>query len=101
MANRLEFQQALENLLGSRNVYYQPPESVKLKFPCIVYGLSDTDTAHADNQIYRYSYGYKVTLIDKDPDSIYRDRLLHFPKSSYKTSYTADNLHHDVFTIYF
>ena len=101
MASRLDFQQKLEELLGSRQVYYQPPASVKLQYPCIVYSLSDASTMLADNQVYNHTYCYKVTLIDKDPDSRYRDSLLKFPKSSFNTSYTADNLHHDVFAIYF
>ena len=101
MANRIDFQHKLEELLGSRNVYYQPPASVVLKYPCIVYGLSDAYTMRADDELYNHAYCYKVTLIDKDPDSIYRDRLLKLPKSSYNASYTADNLHHDVFAIYF
>ena len=37
MANRLDLQALLEDLLGSRNVYYQPPESVKMNYPAIVY----------------------------------------------------------------
>ena len=32
MASRLELQSKFEELLGSRNVYYQPPESIKMSY---------------------------------------------------------------------
>lgn len=37
MASRLDLQTFLEELLESKNVYFQPPESVKMKYPAIVY----------------------------------------------------------------
>jgi len=33
MGTRLELQNLLENILGSRNVYFQPPENLKLNYP--------------------------------------------------------------------
>lgn len=37
MGTRLELQSKLVELLGSKHVYYQPPESVKIEYPAIVY----------------------------------------------------------------
>ena len=37
MKTRYELHEFLCEILGSRNVYFQPPESVKMKYPAIVY----------------------------------------------------------------
>ena len=37
MADRLDLQGLLEELLESRNVYYKPPESIKMQYPAIRY----------------------------------------------------------------
>ena len=34
---RLELDADLRALLGSTNVYFQPPETKKLKYPCFIY----------------------------------------------------------------
>ena len=52
MANRLELQAIFEDLRGSQNVYFQPPESIKLKYPAIVYSRSDIQNEHADDSVY-------------------------------------------------
>ena len=70
MANRLDLQALLEDLLGSRNVYYQPPESVKMNYPAIVYALEDIENTFADDGVYLSNRKYLVTVIDKNPDSL-------------------------------
>lgn len=40
MGTRLELQNKLEELLGSRHVYFQPPESVKMEYPAIKYSMT-------------------------------------------------------------
>ena len=100
MASRLNLQTKLEEILGSRNVYYQPPASVKMKYPAIVYRRKDIDTRFANNVVYMQSSSYEVVLIDKNPDSDFVDKILRLPYCSYDRHYTSDNLNHDVFTIY-
>lgn len=100
MASRLKLQTKLEEILGSRNVYYQPPASVKMKYPAIVYRRKDIDTRFANNVVYMQSSSYEVVLIDKNPDSEFVDKILRLPYCSYDRHYTSDNLNHDVFTIY-
>lgn len=100
MASRLNLQTKLEEILGSRNVYYQPPASVKMKYPAIVYRRKDIDTRFANNVVYMQSSSYEVVLIDKNPDSEFVDKILRLPYCSYDRHYTSDNLNHDVFTIY-
>jgi len=47
MAPRLELQEVLESLLGSRNVYFQPPLNLKMNYPCIIYKRDDAETEFA------------------------------------------------------
>ena len=37
MDRRLQLHEELCSVLGSRNVYFQPPETIKLTYPCIIY----------------------------------------------------------------
>lgn len=100
MADRLDLQTMLEGILESRNVYFQPPASVKMQYPAIVYHRKDFNTEFANNGLYLYSPSYEVILIDKNPDSKYLEKLLLLPYSRFDRHYEADNLNHDVFTIY-
>lgn len=67
MASRLKLQEYLETL--TNNVYYQPPVNTKMKYPCIRYTRSDTDTIYADDDPYRHVYSYEIVVIDLRPDS--------------------------------
>lgn len=99
--HRLELHEILCSILGSRNVYFQPPESVKLKYPAIVYTRSSIRNNHADDKKYRMNHAYQVTLIDPDPDSPFVDALNSLDYCSFDTHYTSDRLNHDVFTLYY
>jgi len=102
MENRLALHEELVDILGSDHVYFQPPESIKMKYPAIVYFRDDIDNIKADNLNYLRHHRFQVTVIDPDPDTEYIDAILeHFPMCKYDRHYTADNLNHDVFTIYY
>jgi hypothetical protein len=101
MANRLDLQALLEDLLGSQNVYYQPPESVKMNYPAIVYALKDIENTFADNGVYLSNHKYLVTVIDKNPDSSFIDIVAKLPTCQFVRHYKSDNLNHYVFTLYF
>lgn len=101
MGTRVELQTVLENVLGTRHVYFQPPESIKLQYPCIVYKRSDIDSEHAGNKIYKQKKRYSVTVIDRDPDSLIPDMVGSLPYTEYNRHYTTDNLNHDVYILYF
>lgn len=102
MASRLKLHNELKELLGSNYVYFQPPESVKLHFPCIVYARSSGDTDFADNISYRYTQQYEITVIDPNPDSEYIDKMIHaFSMITFNRHYTVDNLNHDVFKLFY
>lgn len=101
LEKRLELQSILEEILGSRNVYFQPPASFVMKYPCIVYERSDIKPTRADNFNYLKQNRYLVTAIDKDPDSAIPDRLMDLPYCSFNRHFVSDNLNHDVFILYF
>ena len=99
MAQRLEIQQLLETL--APNVYFQPPANVQMEYPCIVYKRTYALTDFAGNKPYRYKKRYQVTVIDRDPDSEIPDKVAALPMCRFDRFFTADNLNHDVFNVYF
>jgi hypothetical protein len=101
MAPRLDLQAVFVGLLGSGNVYFQPPPNVKMEYPCIVYRRDYELAEHADDFPYRRQKRYMVTVIDKDPDSGIPDRVAALPMCTYDRFYTADNLNHDVYKLFF
>lgn len=101
MASRLDLQTQLEELLGSRNVYYQPPESIKLNYPCIIYELNRIRNLSANNNKYKINRSYRLTLIDRDPDSDLVEPILELPMCSFDRSFSSDGLTHFVFEIYY
>lgn len=101
MGNRLDLQALLEELLGSENVYFQPPASVRMSYPAIVYSRRSIDNTHANNAAYLQSTSYEITVIDKNPDSEIVNKVSKLPMCSYDRQYTKDNLYHDVFTLHY
>lgn len=100
MASRLDLQSKFEELLGSRNVYYDPPTNVKINYDAIRYSKKRPDVKHANDKRYKNMNCYEVIVIAKRPDHPVIEQLMDLPYCSYDRHYTADNLHHDVLTIY-
>jgi hypothetical protein len=101
MSRRLELHDILVRLLGSGNVYFQPPSTVKMHYPCIVYRRSQLVLRRANDALYRYTQVYTVTVIDPDPDSDVPIRVSNLPLCRFDRHYTADNLNHDVYSVYY
>lgn len=101
MASRLELQTLLEETLGSRNVYFQPPESVKMKYPAIVYSLNNIENTFANNSVYAQQTSYEIIVIDENPDSTIVTAVSRLPMCAFNRTYKSDNLNHIVFTLYF
>jgi len=100
MVTRLDLQNKLEEILGARRVYFQPPESVKLKYPCIIYGLNRIENKTANDCVYKQDTYYEITVIDTNPDNTYKNDVSKIPSCRYDRRYVADNLYHDVFVLY-
>lgn len=101
MANRLDLQTLFEELLGSRNVYYDPPESVKMQYDAIRYSRDKIENDHANDSVYMQNIRYEVTAIYRDPDCDLPMKISRLPKCTFDRHYVSDNLHHDVFTLYY
>lgn len=102
MASRLKLQEELEEILGSKNVYFQPPASVKLKYPCIIYEIDTTDTRHADNKAFILTNRYHVKHLFKSLEKEKKDALLlHFMMISHNNRMVVDGLYNDDFTLYY
>lgn len=101
MGLRLELHEILVKILGSNQVYFQPPETVKMKYPCIVYERGSGDTIFADDIPYRFTQRYQITVMDRDPDSKIPEKVADLPMCTYDRHYNIDNLNHDVFNLYF
>ena len=100
--SRIELQTKLETVLGSRNVYFQPPESLQMKYPAFVYELADIMTDKANDKNYLRNKRYTLTLIHKNPDNELKDTILdEFTYISFDREYSADNLHHYVYDLYY
>lgn len=91
----------LEDILGSRNVYYQPPSSIKLNYPAIIYSRSDIPNRFADDKVYKQDRVYELTVIDYNPDSEIVSKVSQLPMCRFSRHFTSDNLNHDVFILYY
>ena len=101
MANRTNLSKTLRAIPGVKNVYFQPPESLKMQYPCIKYALSRKDVKRANNVAYTIHNAYQLIVIDPNPDSSIPDELLKLPMCSFDRSYSFDGLNHWVFTLYY
>lgn len=101
MASRLDLQSKLEELLESRNVYYQPPESLKMSIPRIQYSKTDIETRFANNSRYSNFTRYQIIVVDRKPDNPVIQKILDLPLTSFDRHYVSDNLNCDVINIYY
>ena len=98
---RLQLHEVLCEVLGTRNVYFQPPESVQMTFPAIVYSIDDIDPIHANGGVYLCMKRYSVIVIADDPDTEIVDKISALPLCRFVRPYISDNLNHYVFEIYY
>ena len=104
MDRRLELDAKLRKVMkeisGVENVYFQPPKNLKLKYPALVYELSDIEIRAADDSVYSQHIFYDLIVIDRNPDSLLVFAISSIPKCKYGRHYVSDNLYHDTFTIF-
>ena len=99
--NRLSLHSLLVTLLGSSKVYFQPPSTVKLEYPCIIYKLDEVEAIHADDKRYLNTKRYLITTIDKNPDTLIPDKLLELRYCSFDSHFIVDNLNHYICSLYY
>ena len=99
--NRLTLQTMLEELLGSKHVYYQPPENLQMEYPAIRYSKADISNIYANNKKYISHDVYDVIVISKKPDNPVIQKLLDLEYTDFNRHYVADNLNHDIIRLYY
>ena len=100
-ARRLILQSKLEDMLNSRSVYYQAPESVKMSYPAIRYSKKKIESRYANNAKYSKMDCYEIIVIDRLPDNEVIDKLMDLQYCNFDRHYETDGLNHDVFTLYY
>lgn len=99
---RLILDEKLRSILGNNNTYFQPPESVRLNYPCIVYSLTGENVKHADNLAYYFGRRFDVTHIHRDPDVDIMHAIREgLPFCRFDRRFISEGLYHDVYTIYY
>lgn len=101
MDRRQDLQNLLVNILGSNKVYFQPPPTIHLDYPCIIYERNTADSQFADNNSYLFKFRYKITYIDRSPENNIVKKLARIPMCTYDRFYTSDGLNHDVLNLYY
>lgn len=101
MGSRLELQALLETIMGNKNVYYNPPSNITMAYPAIRYERSDVDIKHANNNPYRITSCYSITVIGRLPNDNIINQLLSLPMCSFDRHYAYDGLNHDVLQLYY
>lgn len=100
MGDRFYLQTLFEEILGSRNVYFDPPETVKIQYDAIIYRRKKIDNAFANNSVYKQDNCYEVIVISRNPESDVLGRISKLSMCTHDRHYVVNDLHHDAFTIY-
>lgn len=100
--SRSKLSKILHRILGSDNVYYQPPESIKIEYDAIIYSKGNVNVLYADNRAYNTCIEYTITCISPNPDCLVAQKIMdELPRCSYVRRYTKDNLYYEVLRTYF
>lgn len=102
MASWSELRTDLIRITGLKNVYYQPPASVRMSYPCIRFKLEGTDIEYASNKPYRTMKKYQIVYITNKAND---DMITLLPENlrycTFEHPYSSDNLYHYVFKTYY
>lgn len=101
MAPRSQLQTVLSSIPSVKAAYFQPPATMRMEYPCIVYERSKIDTRFADNSPYLLKTRYSLTVIDRNPDSGIQMQVAQLPLCTHDRSFRSDGLNHDSFVLYF
>lgn len=99
MENRLQLHNLLKTIVD--NVYFQPPPTMQIHYPCIIYYINNIGIKYANNKPYNHSIRYQVKVIDEKPDSELPLKVASLPTVSFNNRYTSDGLNHTIFSIYY
>ena len=99
--NRLAIQAKLQSFLPSgKKVYFQPPSSVSLTYPCIIYFRHRGESFHSVNRPYVYIPIYDVQVIETDPECPVSQAIgKQLEGSRYDRGWEEESLYHNNFVV--
>lgn len=101
MSSRLDLHNKLVSILGTNNVYYQPPENLKMTYPCIRYNLTKVNAVKASDSVHILHPRYEIMLIStKNMDSLSVRILCEIPQTIMERVYISDGMYHYVYSHY-
>ena len=95
-----ELQAKFEELLESKNVYYNPPASIHMNYDAIVFKRARIENTFASNMPYMQANRYEVTVITEDPDAPIISKISRLPMCAHDRYFVSENLYHNVFVLY-
>ena len=107
--------QELKNLLKTDEVYFQASADAGItgneeayiftgiEYPCFIVKRTTAYQPRANDKLYQFRPGYEVTYINRDePDPEMLELVGEtFPYAAYQRHFVSENLHHDVWMIYY
>jgi len=104
--DRLVLHEKFIGILGTKGqpisrVYFQPPSTITMEYPCIIYTRSKRKDFFSNNGLYLGMKQYLVTIVDKNPDSLLPDKVMAISYCSFNAHFAKDSLNHDVYTLYY
>lgn len=100
MKTRLELHNTLISTTGINNIYYNPPENIKMNYPCIRYKRVDVTSKKADDIKYIVHDRYELVIISSKNNDDIVNKLLSIKYMEYDRSMIINGLFHDYMTIY-
>lgn len=101
LSKREELNELFVELLGSRQVYFQPDDKIRISYPAIVYEMDNQDVIYADNRPHRRIDRYQVTIIDRNPDVPASRLVENFPMCTFSRAFASEGLNHRIYSLYF
>lgn len=100
MKTKDEIGDLLEEVLGSKRVYFQAPPNTGMKYPCIVYKFTRFNTQYADNKPYVVTGRWDIHHMYKDPSSDLKETFhLDVPFCEFDRRIITDGVYNDYYTI--
>lgn len=100
--SRKELGKKLREILGTDNVYFQPPNNTKINYPCIIYNKERQKIGNSDDIHYLVFDKYEVLVIDRNSDSEIANNICSsFDYSRVERHFVKDNLNQTTLTIYY
>ena len=94
---RTSLQSELESICGT-NVYFQPPETLTLKYPCVIYQIIDSPSVYADGIKYKQAIKFQIMYVTKKAVDDVVDKILRNPFFNFQRFFASAGLNHYVFT---